>query len=363
MADEIRWLDISQIDLPTRGRQHNPDRIAELAGDMAKNGQLQDIIVMPKGDGRFDVVAGRGRYLAAKRLKWDKIQCLVKENLSELDRVLLMISENDEREDTSPIDRGLSYIWAMEAGDLTQGALATKLGKTQGYISQYVAAAQLPEPVRKIINRLIIGITHINLIARLPTPEAQIAIAEKCQKEDLSVKQLENIVNNALSVSAKSATGSPTGGAASAQSHPKALADGFKIGEAGGKVRIAGIFPMNTPDPELVKAFEASLQDWHEKGKQPKQKPNSPKGSTPLKPDQRQGPGQGPNIDDLRKMKDAMLKGGPGAFAGFMVGPMEASLAMMNQRLSDPNVSEEEKAKLKEGIQKLQEQIAKLKQK
>ena len=49
MADEMRWIDIGQIDLPARGRQHNPDRIAELAEDMAKNGQLQDIVVTPKG--------------------------------------------------------------------------------------------------------------------------------------------------------------------------------------------------------------------------------------------------------------------------------------------------------------------------
>ena len=59
-----------------------------------------------------------------------------------------MISENDEREDTSPIDRGLSYIWAMEAGGLTQDALAGKVGKTDAHINQYVQLP-VPEPVRE----------------------------------------------------------------------------------------------------------------------------------------------------------------------------------------------------------------------
>lgn len=69
MADEVRWIDLNLIGLPARGRQHNPDRVAELAQDMAKNGQLQGIVVTPKGNG-FEVVAGRGRYLAAKQLNW-----------------------------------------------------------------------------------------------------------------------------------------------------------------------------------------------------------------------------------------------------------------------------------------------------
>ena len=46
-----------------------------------------------------------------------------------------------------------------------------------------------------------------------------------------------------------------------------------------------------------------------------------------------------------------------------MIGPMEASLAAMKQRLADPNVSEAEKAKLKEGIEKMQSNLDKLKQK
>ncbi len=42
---------------------------------------------------------------------------------------------------------------------------------------------------------------------------------------------------------------------------------------------------------------------------------------------------------------------------------LEASLAVMNQRLADPSISEAEKASLKEGIQKLQEKLYALKQK
>jgi len=260
MVNEIRWIDLSLIDLPERGRQHDPQRIAELAGDMAKNGQLQDIVVAPKTDNRFEVVAGRGRYLAAQQLKWDKLQCLVKENLSEFDKACITISENDEREDVSPVDRGLSYIWAMEAGCLTQDALAEKIGKTQAYVSQYIAAASLTAPVLEIIKRFIIGIGSINQIVRLPTAEAQIAMAKKCQKEDLSVKQLENAVNKALNTSSGNAQAQS--GETDSKKERKALQAGFHISKSTMGVHIIGDYPDTIPPPELAKALEFTYQQW-----------------------------------------------------------------------------------------------------
>ena len=56
-----------------------------------------------------------------------------------------------------------------------------------------------------------------------------------------------------------------------------------------------------------------------------------------------------------------MTNSGLGGLSGFMAVQLQASLAVMNQRLADPNVSEQEKANLKQGIQKLQEKLAELK--
>jgi len=263
MPDEIRWIELNLIDLPARGRQHDPERVAELARDMAKNGQLQDIIVAPKEGGRFEVVAGRGRYLAAQQLKWEKLQCLVKENLTEADKLFIMIAENDEREDVSPIDRGLSYTWAMEAGSLSQEALGDKIGKTHTHISQYVLAAKLPEPVQAIANRFAMGIAFINQLVRLAgKSEAQLAMAQKCAKEDLSVKQLETLVTKALKPipSPLAGEGGGEGGVADA---PKL--DGFKISKSGKRIHIIGDYQEAIPPAELGKALEAAYQQWKDK--------------------------------------------------------------------------------------------------
>ncbi|MCB4790787.1 MAG: ParB N-terminal domain-containing protein [Elusimicrobia bacterium] len=76
MPEEIRLVDVGLIDLPKHVRQHDSGKVDELAQDMKEIGQLQDIVVAKKGEGRYELIAGQGRLLAAKRLNWAQIRCL-----------------------------------------------------------------------------------------------------------------------------------------------------------------------------------------------------------------------------------------------------------------------------------------------
>src|SRR5258708_6104602 len=101
-AAETRYIELSKIDIPENARPHNPEDLASLAANMGKEGQLQEIVVAAKGD-RFEVVAGVGRILVARQLNWEKMRCLVKDSLSDVDRLHITFAENEEREDVSPI--------------------------------------------------------------------------------------------------------------------------------------------------------------------------------------------------------------------------------------------------------------------
>ena len=198
MADEVRMIKLSQIVVPAHMRKHSPEKTAELAKDIKEHGQLQDVVITPMGDGNFELLAGANRYEAMKLNGADELRCLVKENVSPYERSCITLAENLKREDVSPVDLGFELDRAMKTGNKTQEELAKDLGVTQGYISQYVVTTDLSEPVREIIKRLIIGIGIINQIARLAGDEAKIAMLERCEKEGLSVKQVEILVNKAL---------------------------------------------------------------------------------------------------------------------------------------------------------------------
>ena len=96
MADtqsQTLWIDLSQIDIPSDAREHDPEKLKTLAQDMKEQGQLQEIVVVKIGD-RFEVLAGAGRTQAARALGWEKIRASVRQGLSASDKARITFPPN-----------------------------------------------------------------------------------------------------------------------------------------------------------------------------------------------------------------------------------------------------------------------------
>ena len=129
MADQVRSIKLSQIVVPGHMRKHRLQKISELAKDMKEHAQLQDAVVTSIADVQFELLAGNGHYQAAKLNGWEELRCLVKQNVTEEEKPFITISKNENREDVSPVDMGLSYIRAMGAAKIIQTELAKRLEK------------------------------------------------------------------------------------------------------------------------------------------------------------------------------------------------------------------------------------------
>src|SRR5258708_30960233 len=119
---------LSLIDIPSSFREHTMESVDALAQDIQRNGQLQEVVVTPKEGGRYELVAGKRRTLAMRHLNKETVRAQVMESLSELQKALIMIAENEERADVNPFDKAAAYQRAIKAGDLSQRQLAEKLG-------------------------------------------------------------------------------------------------------------------------------------------------------------------------------------------------------------------------------------------
>ncbi|MCB4791935.1 MAG: ParB/RepB/Spo0J family partition protein [Elusimicrobia bacterium] len=389
MPEEIRLVDVGLIDLPGHvrphmipgesiqwGRYHDAGKVAELAQDMKTIGQLQDIVVCKKdppshkateGQVRYELIAGQGRLLAAKQLNWPQIRCLVREGLSEYDKARITISENDEREDLLPVDRGLSYKWAMEAGGKTQEELAADLKKTHAHVSQYIAATELSEPVREIVNRFTIGIAHINQISKLTDTAMQIAMIERIDKEGLSVKNLETLVNKALSTSGD--RGQVAGGRdnlgeikpENKKMYIKPTKSGFcatlKFNRKKDDAEQAIAF-ANELVKQIKEQVELAKKEEKDKGKAREANERAAQKARELQH----------SFDELKRMNlqntntEAMPEHPADEASGNPVGMLGGAQANdiinnMQQALSMPGISEADATRLKEGIQKMQEML------
>jgi ParB/RepB/Spo0J family partition protein len=205
----LDYISVGQIDLHPLARTHDAGCLASLGKRMKLEGQLQNIVVVPKPDGRFEVIAGVGRGTEAKALGWDKILASIREGLSEFQKLQIMLSENEEREQESPVHKARVYKAMKEARTLSVRDLANEQGMDESDMARYLNLADLAHEVQESLERSRLSMGHIKQILRLNDPKDQIAMAEEAAKKDFSVSQLKALVDQ--KVGPKKAKASPGG--------------------------------------------------------------------------------------------------------------------------------------------------------
>lgn len=193
-TEKINHISISQL----RTNPYQPRKIfdeaalQELSDSIKEHGILQPVVVRKVGT-HFELVVGERRFRAAKLAKMKEVPAIVKD-LTDQQMMELAILENLQREDLTPIEEAEAYQKLMEALNLTQEQLAFRLGKSRPHIANHVRLLALPEPVRQMISDKKLSMGHgrtlLGLRAKKMIPET----AEKVVKENLNVRQLENLV-------------------------------------------------------------------------------------------------------------------------------------------------------------------------
>lgn len=192
----IQFIQIDQI-IP------NPDQprktideedLNELSESIKEKGILQPILVTSK-NGKYLIIAGERRYLAAKKANLQKVPAIVKQfNDEEILEIALI--ENIQRKDLNPMDEAFAISQIIEKSSLTHEQLAKRLGKSRVYVTNTTRLLKLPTIVKtKIIeNKLSRG--HALPLLQLEKEEDIIRLAEKIEKEGLSVREVEKLVKN-----------------------------------------------------------------------------------------------------------------------------------------------------------------------
>lgn len=125
--------------------RRNVGNVTELAASIRSIGVLEPLLVTPAADG-FAVVAGHRRLAAARKAGLEVVPCVVRE-MSEVERVIAMVVENEQRSDLSPIESAEGYFRLIDMG-VTQKELAKKVGRSAKHLASRLALLELPRTVR-----------------------------------------------------------------------------------------------------------------------------------------------------------------------------------------------------------------------
>lgn len=188
--DEISLAEI--VPNPNQPRTNfNEDELADLADSIKKEGLLQPILVRP-WQGKYQIIAGERRWQACKIAGVEQVSARVVD-MDDEKTLRVALIENLQRSDLNAIEEARGYKELMKAGGLTHAEVAEAVSKSRSTISNSLRLLDLPEVVQAMIYDGKLSAGHARAILSIPDEEKRIALAEKIEKENLSVREAENI--------------------------------------------------------------------------------------------------------------------------------------------------------------------------
>jgi len=184
----------------------NAETIEELASSIREKGVLQPIIVKKKNDGKFEIVCGERRFRAATVCGLSEVPAIIKD-IADEDFLEWALIENIQREDLNPIEEAEAYQRLVEERMISQEEVAKRVGKNRVTVTNTLRLLRLPPEVKQYLADGRLSAGHARALLGLLSPEHQRQMAKRIVEENLSVRQVEAIVNrsNAHKRKAKSA--------------------------------------------------------------------------------------------------------------------------------------------------------------
>ena len=194
-AAGLRSIDIDRIlPNPEQPRQDfDAESLEGLAASLKSDGLLQPVVVRPRADGLFELIAGERRWRAAQMAGLLKVPAVIRE-VDESRRLELALIENLQRSDLNPVEEALAYQALMDDMGLSQEEVAARVGKKRATVANSLRVLNLPSEVQQHVRSGSITHGHAKALAALTNRATQIELAKRIVTDGLSVRAVESLV-------------------------------------------------------------------------------------------------------------------------------------------------------------------------
>jgi len=191
----INEISLDLIDVnPYQPRENfDEESMNELASSIKELGIIQPVTVRKMDSGRYQIISGERRTRAARIAELKTIPAYIR-TANDQGMLEMALVENIQRKDLDAIEIAISYNRLMEECNLTQEVLSERVGKKRATIANYLRLLKLPAEIQKGIQMGVIGMGHARALITLDSQEMQLEIFEKTIRNELSVRQIEEMV-------------------------------------------------------------------------------------------------------------------------------------------------------------------------
>jgi ParB family transcriptional regulator, chromosome partitioning protein len=181
-------------------REFDQASLDELAASIKAQGLMQPIVVRPRPQGGFELIAGERRWRASQLAGLTRIPAVVKDVSDEQASAMALI-ENIQREDLNPLEEAFALQRLKDEFNLTQQQVADAIGKSRVAVTNLLRLLNLAPPVRDMLQSGAIEMGHARALLSLTSLDQE-RLAHEVANRHLSVRQTEALVRQRLEGSA-----------------------------------------------------------------------------------------------------------------------------------------------------------------
>lgn len=197
VVGSISTLPISSIEANPFNPRTNFEKEAleELSQSIAIHGIIQPLTVRKLGRDKYQLISGERRFRASQLAGLSEVPAYIRV-ANDQTMLEMALVENIQREDLNAIEVAISYQRLIEECSLTQDQLSQKISKSRSSITNHLRLLKLPIEIQAGVRDNVISMGHARALVSAGDESIQIALFSRIVLENLSVRELEQIIKS-----------------------------------------------------------------------------------------------------------------------------------------------------------------------
>ncbi|HEY3920605.1 MAG TPA: ParB/RepB/Spo0J family partition protein [Gaiellaceae bacterium] len=191
-TSELAHVPLEQIHANPRQprKRFEHEATAGLAESLRLQGVIQPVVLRPRPEGGYELIAGERRWRAAREAGLTAVPAVIRE-ADDRETLLLGLVENVAREDLSPIEEARGYATLLDEFELSLGDVSERVGRSKPAISNKLRLLDLPDDVLAMVERGELTEGHARAVLAVPDQVGRRKLARKIVATGMSVRAAE----------------------------------------------------------------------------------------------------------------------------------------------------------------------------
>jgi ParB family transcriptional regulator, chromosome partitioning protein len=191
-APELAHIPVDQIHPNPRQprKRFEHESTAGLADSLRAQGLIQPVVLRPRLEGGYELIAGERRWRAAREAALETLPAVIRE-ADDRETLLLGLVENVARENLSPVEEARGYAVLLDEFELSLGEVSERVGRSKPSVSNKLRLLDLPDDVLAMVERGELSEGHARAVLAVPDQVGRRKLARKIVAQGMSVRAAE----------------------------------------------------------------------------------------------------------------------------------------------------------------------------